>query len=860
SVKVLGTNRPLKQPEVITSLNEAAESKLVKLVGWQILNPASWTTGQGSGFTVRVYKNLDTMDLRIDNDCPWFNQPVPTGILDIIGIGGQFDASIPRNSGYQFLPRRLADIYAQGTTVKALFPTTTIAASEAAGTVSVPVNLNIVSTSTISVRAFVKSSQASSGTDYTFTSPATLTFTAGQTTGFFSVNILDDATPELPESITFVLRKGIGMPDGMIGNDSILELNISDNDGGSGLIKTYTIGAVRGNNSLGGGGLPDSLGKFCRLKGVIYGQNLRGAQPGHQFTMRDNTGGIGLFTTNTLFPDLAQGDSVSAVGKIEHFQGYAIIRVDSMRRIVTGRPLKTPTVVTGLNEQTESDLIRLLGFQLVDPAEWTTGVGTSGFTARIYKGTDTINLRVDNNLSLFFDPAPVGVFNVTGLGSQFDSNSPYTSGYEIMPRGSGDIQLVSSNPQAIFNQTSVSGNESAGVIQVPVKLLGASANPIQVQLVIKGGTASTGSDFVITSSPTITFAPGVVTGTTSITFLDDATQETDETIILALRSINGSLIGTDSIFTITITDNDQPGAFVPTYNIGVVRGNNSIEGGVADSLNVNCKIQGTLYGYNIRGLNNGIQFTIRDATGGINIFKSSANFGLTLQEGDSIRAIGKVNQFNGLSQLNLDSAVVLATGRPLQASVPVDSLSEQTESNLITITGFQIVNPAQWATGTGTGFTVQVSNGTRTIDLRIDNDCELFNQPVPTTQIISITGLGGQFDSSIPRNSGFQLLPRRATDIVLNTGISSNGKRNRLLFFPNPTTGAVRLLIPQDYASMQGTLHLYNTQGKEVLMSSGDVNLWNEVVSKYLSTAPSGIFRAQMELGNDVFQSTLIRQ
>ncbi|HOY97458.1 MAG TPA: Calx-beta domain-containing protein, partial [Catalimonadaceae bacterium] len=707
SVKVLGTNRPLKQPEVITSLNEAAESKLVKLVGWQILNPASWTTGQGSGFTVRVYKNLDTMDLRIDNDCPWFNQPVPTGILDIIGIGGQFDASIPRNSGYQFLPRRLADIYAQGTTVKALFPTTTIAASEAAGTVSVPVNLNIVSTSTISVRAFVKSSQASSGTDYTFTSPATLTFTAGQTTGFFSVNILDDATPELPESITFVLRKGIGMPDGMIGNDSILELNISDNDGGSGLIKTYTIGAVRGNNSLGGGGLPDSLGKFCRLKGVIYGQNLRGAQPGHQFTMRDNTGGIGLFTTNTLFPDLAQGDSVSAVGKIEHFQGYAIIRVDSMRRIVTGRPLKTPTVVTGLNEQTESDLIRLLGFQLVDPAEWTTGVGTSGFTARIYKGTDTINLRVDNNLSLFFDPAPVGVFNVTGLGSQFDSNSPYTSGYEIMPRGSGDIQLVSSNPQAIFNQTSVSGNESAGVIQVPVKLLGASANPIQVQLVIKGGTASTGSDFVITSSPTITFAPGVVTGTTSITFLDDATQETDETIILALRSINGSLIGTDSIFTITITDNDQPGAFVPTYNIGVIRGNNSIEGGVADSLNVNCKIQGTLYGYNIRGLNNGIQFTIRDATGGINIFKSSANFGLTLQEGDSIRAIGKVNQFNGLSQLNLDSAVVLATGRPLQASVPVDSLSEQTESNLVTITGFQIVNPAQWATGTGTGFTVQ---------------------------------------------------------------------------------------------------------------------------------------------------------
>jgi DNA/RNA endonuclease YhcR with UshA esterase domain len=860
SVKVLGTNRPLKQPEVITSLNEATESKLVKLVGWQILNPAFWTTGQGSGFTVRVYKATDTMDLRIDNDCPWFNQPVPTGVLDIIGIGGQFDGSVPRNSGYQFLPRRLADIYAQGTTVKAFFPSNTIATSEAGGSVSVPVNLNIVSTASISFRAFVKSAQATAGTDYTFSNPATLTFAPGQTTGSFSVTILDDATPELPESITLVLRRGIGMPDGLIGNDSILELNIIDNDGGAGLIKTYSIGTVRGNNSLGGGGLPDSLGKFCRLRGVVYGQNLRGAQPGHQFTMRDNTGGIGLFTTNTLFPDLAEGDSVSAVGKIEHFQGYAIIRVDSMRRIAVGRPLKTPTVITGLNEQTESDLIRLLGFQLVNPAEWTTGVGTSGFTARIFKGNDTINLRVDNNLSLFFDPAPVGVFNVTGLGSQFDSNSPYTSGYEIMPRGSGDIQLVSSNPQAIFSQTVVSGNESAGVIQVPVKLLGASANPIQVRLVIKGGTASTGADFVITSSPTLTFAPGVVTGSTSITILDDATQETDETIILALRSINGSLIGADSIFTITITDNDQPGAFVPTYNIGTIRGNNSIEGGVADSLNVSCKIQGTLYGYNLRGLNNGIQFTIKDATGGINIFKSSVNFGLTLQEGDSIRAIGKVNQFNGLSQLNLDSVFVLATGRPLQTSVPVDSLSELTESNLVTITGFQIVNPAQWATGIGTGFTVQVSNGTRNIDLRIDNDCELFNQPVPTTQIISITGVGGQFDSSIPRNSGFQLLPRKASDIVLNTSVSTAEKRNRLTFFPNPTTGAVRLLIPHELKSVSGELHLYNSQGKEIMVSMGDSDVWNKEVSTYLSSAPAGIFMAKIKVGNDSFQSTLIKQ
>ena len=859
SLKVLGSNQPLAEPQVVTSLNESTESRLVKLVGWNIINPAEWTSGSGSGFTVRINKGTDTIDLRIDNDCQWFNQPAPTGLLDIIGLGGQFDPSVPRNSGYQLLPRRLSDIFVQGTTLKAFFPVTSTGVSEGAGTSNIGINLNITSSTSKEFKVFLKSSDATIGQDYNFSNPTTITFGPNQTSKTFSVSIIDDATPELPESLTLVIRPGNGTSASLIGADSVFVLSISDNDGGAALIPTRNIGAIRGNNSI-NGGLPDSLNLYCRIRGTVYGSNLVSPTNGFQYTLRDATGGISISSPITLLGNMAEGDSVSAVGKIVHLNGLAQMRVDSMRRFAVGRPLKTPTVVSGLGEQTESDLIKLLGFQLVNPAEWTTGVGASGFSVRIFKGLDTLRMRVDDNSSLFFEPAPPSAFNLTGIGWQSDISNPFNSGYQIMPRGGIDIQLIAANPSLKFPQATTQGNEDAGTLIFNINLVTAGAAITQARLAIKGGTATVGSDFIISTNPLLSFNPGITTQQAGVTIINDSDQEPDETIILVLRSVNGSQISNDSIFTITIVDNDQPGAFVPTYNIGTIRGNNSIEGGVADSLNVSCKIQGTLYGYNLRGLNNGIQFTIRDATGGINIFKSSVNFGLTLQEGDSIRAIGKVNQFNGLSQLNLDSAIVLATGRPLQASVPVDSLSELTESNLVTITGFQIVNPTQWATGIGTGFTVQVSNGTRNIDLRIDNDCELFNQPVPTTQIISITGVGGQFDSSIPRNSGFQLLPRRASDIVLNTSVSTAEKRNRLTFFPNPTTGSVRLLIPQELKSVSGELHLYNSQGKEIMVSMGDSDVWNKEVSTYLSSAPAGIFMAKIKVGNDSFQSTLIKQ
>jgi len=180
------------------------------------------------------------------------------------------------------------------------------------------------------------------------------------------------------------------------------------------------------------------------------------------------------------------------------------------------------------------------------------------------------------------------------------------------------------------------------------------------------------------------------------------------------------------IFTILLIShfNDGFAQTIPTYTIAQVRGSNGFEGGMADSTGKKCKITGIVYGENFRASSNGITFSLKDQTGWIGLFRDNSNFGITLLEGDSIRAIGTVTGFNGLSQISLDSIKVLGSNRPLVLPQVVTTLNESTESRLVKLVGWSIINPAEWTSGAGSGFTVRINKGIDTIDLRIDNDCQ----------------------------------------------------------------------------------------------------------------------------------------
>jgi hypothetical protein len=199
------------------------------------------------------------------------------------------------------------------------------------------------------------------------------------------------------------------------------------------------------------------------------------------------------------------------------------------------------------------------------------------------------------------------------------------------------------------------------------------------------------------------------------------------------------------------------------------------------------KVKGIVYGGNTQTSN--IALTIIEGTNaakeGIGLFISSSSFGTlglankdALVEGDELEIEAEVGHFNGLMQLtNISKVTKLSSGNALQAAAAVTTLSEDTESRLIKFENISVKDKTEWegnASYTGSGFNLTVIVGGAELTVRIDGDTELAKKTYDEvftdglTSGITIIGLGGQFDSSDPRDSGYQLAPWKTANITVD--------------------------------------------------------------------------------------------
>ncbi|MFM8685134.1 MAG: hypothetical protein ACKODJ_01110, partial [Bacteroidota bacterium] len=192
----------------------------------------------------------------------------------------------------------------------------------------------------------------------------------------------------------------------------------------------------------------------------------------------------------------------------------------------------------------------------------------------------------------------------------------------------------------------------------------------------------------------------------------------------------------------------------PLRSIASVIGVNSL--GVLDSLGVRVRLSGTIYGINQYSSSTtpaGVQYVMMDQSGGIMFRRAGTNFGYSggaaLVQGDSVELIGVLEQYNGLTQVNCDTIIRLATGRTLVTPNVVSALDESTENRLVRLNGLVLVG-SNWPTGTITsGVNVNVSNGSTTFQMRILPQTNIDSTPAPTGYF-DLVGLGLQFDNSSP--------------------------------------------------------------------------------------------------------------
>lgn len=164
--------------------------------------------------------------------------------------------------------------------------------------------------------------------------------------------------------------------------------------------------------------------------------------------------------------------------------------------------------------------------------------------------------------------------------------------------------------------------------------------------------------------------------------------------------------------------------------------------------------------------------SLQDETGGISVFGSS--FAGPLVIGDTVEVYSQLTHFNGLTQFNLSSAgsTVLKKNSgtaPEPATLTISQINtqawngyEEHESKLIRIDNCVISGSGNFASGTN----YNISDGTGTLQLRVDNDVNsVIGTPIPSGTV-DIVGILGQFKSSAPYSTGYQILPRFLADFI----------------------------------------------------------------------------------------------
>jgi|GEM_PF-2210160 len=402
-------------------------------------------------------------------------------------------------------------------------------------------------------------------------------------------------------------------------------------------------------------------------------------------------------------------------------------------------------------------------------------IGGSNLTANIVVSVNApFEVRVGAgsfSSSVNISPAS-GTVNPTAVEVRFNPTAgvSYADTIQITSTGAFTNQLLVSgeglaSPIVNFLSSSVTFTEGGVNAFIEIAVANRGSNSVMVDLISKPlQTALEGLHFIYTNGPQIIFD-----GSTPDTIAVEITLPDDINSGPRFRTnkigfvLTGAMAGGTDSFSLSIAEND--------YKVAAIAEIKQLDANFLpisyDSL---FEVTGVVYGTNTR--NFGYSFTIIDGSAGISNFapSSASDFGYTITEGDSIMMRGRLTSFNGLIQLDfLDTIQLLKANTPLKDPIVLNTLGEEAENEFVRINNVAFVTPTPtWSvSGSGSNYKVYNTLTMDTFDVRVIASSTLANEPAPTG-LFDIMGLGGQFDGSNPRNSGYQLFPRYASDVFVD--------------------------------------------------------------------------------------------
>jgi phosphatidylserine/phosphatidylglycerophosphate/cardiolipin synthase-like enzyme len=197
------------------------------------------------------------------------------------------------------------------------------------------------------------------------------------------------------------------------------------------------ISEVREND---GSGVPKLLGQEVTVMGEVTASD----QLGIKAAIQDTTAGVIIYDGS--FADSVDiGDIVTVTGTVTQYSGLTELDPVTILDRVQQPPTIVPLVLTcndiardgrGGLEKYEGTLVRINDVT-VNTNKWT--VSGSGTNYNLSDASGSCEIRIDKFTNIANTLAPQGSFDVIGVVGQYDYSSPYTSGYQLMPRFINDI-------------------------------------------------------------------------------------------------------------------------------------------------------------------------------------------------------------------------------------------------------------------------------------------------------------------------------------------------------------------------------------------------------------------------------------
>ena len=186
------------------------------------------------------------------------------------------------------------------------------------------------------------------------------------------------------------------------------------------------------------------------INGVVTSPNFQSS--GSEYTIQDSTAGIVLYGAGITDLDLSLGDNVIVAGLTDEYNGKFEIIINSSSDVdILGTVmLPDPHIITVeelyLNgEIYESQLVTINNVMTED--SWPNEGSSANLVISDGSGAESI-MRIDSDTEIDGSLEPNWPVAITGVAGQYDSSSPYNSGYQILPRYYTDFQGVEGMPIA----------------------------------------------------------------------------------------------------------------------------------------------------------------------------------------------------------------------------------------------------------------------------------------------------------------------------------------------------------------------------------------------------------------------------